>query len=247
MMLAMASLRGVSQSAGAAPGAPLRQLAEGFRYIRHHRRTRTLLLLFAITLLTTWTYQAIMPAYASERLGLGQTGYSLLMAAIGGGALVGALWVAGRAGTGKNRRGTVFGLVWGGAACVFLLGLVRHPALAVPLLVVTGFCQVGFFATANGLIQTSVPDELRSRVMGLWTFTFGATFPVGSLLMGFVSQAFGIPIAWCCGAVLMVLATGVLRWSLPARSVAEAEIAAERAVRLELEAEQAPGVGGPPA
>ena len=105
---------------------------------------------------------------------------------------------------------------------MFLLGLVRDVALAVPLLLAAGFCQVAFFATANGLIQASVPDELRGRVMGLWTFTFGASFPLGSLVMGTAAEAFGFPLAWCGGALVMALVTGWLRTTLPARGGAEA-------------------------
>lgn len=247
MILAMFSLRGVSPNTGVGEGGAFSQLVEGLRYVHGHRRTRTLFLLFAITILTTWTYQTLMPAYASEYLGLGESGYSLLMAVIGLGALIGALWVAGRAGAGGNRRGTVFGLIWIGGISVFLLGLLRHPVLAVPLLLLAGFCQVSFFATASGIIQMSVPDELRGRVMGLWTFTFGASFPLGSLVMGTVSENYGIPVIWCGGAAFMLVATIWFRSSLPPRGVVGKEMAAEQAARLELEAKQAPGVGGPPA
>ena len=120
--------------------------------------------------------------------------------------------------------------MWAGGLCVFVLGFVHDVRIALPLLVLAGFCQVGFMATANGMVQESVPDELRGRVMGLWTFTFGVCFPIGSQLMGLASEAFGIRAAWSGGAVIMILVSLVVYLRMPPRSEAEAEAAAERAV-----------------
>lgn len=225
-------------------GNPFRQLMEGLAYVQGHRRTRTVMLLFAITLLFTWTYQTVMPAYAKDRLGLEGPGFSLLASMIGVGALGGALWVAGRAGRGTRpvRRHEVYGLVWAGAACVFALGFVGTLALAIPILLVAGFCQVAFMATASGMVQESVPDELRGRVMGLWAFTFGLCFPLGALLMGGAAQVLGINAAWSGGAVLMVLVSLVVYLRMPPRTVAEVETAAERAPRT---TEEGPAVTDP--
>ena len=232
MSLALLGVRVKQRVVAPAVGSPLRQLLEGLRYVRGHRRTRTVMMLFAITLLFTWTYQTIMPAYAKDRLGMGESGYALLASVIGLGALFGALWVAGRVGMGTRpvRRNVVYGLVWAGGLCVFVLGFVHDVRIALPLLVLAGFCQVGFMATANGMVQESVPDELRGRVMGLWTFTFGVCFPIGSQLMGLASEAFGIRAAWSGGAVIMILVSLVVYLRMPPRSEAEAEAAAERAV-----------------
>jgi len=244
MALALIGVRARGRTATPATGSPLRQLLEGMRYVRGHRRTRTVMLLFAITLLFTWTYQTIMPAYAKDQLGMQESGYALLASVIGLGALGGALWVAGRSGRGTQplRRQVVYGLVWVGGLCVFLLGFVHDVWLALPLLVLAGFCQVGFMATANGMVQESVPDALRGRVMGLWTFTFGVCFPLGAQLMGAASQAFGINAAWSGGSVLMVLVSLVVYLRMPPRSVAEAEAAAERCAQT---TEEGPAVTDP--
>ncbi len=233
MILALLGLRLPRRTIAPAGGNPWRQLRAGFAYVRGHRRTRTVMLLFAITLLFTWTYQTILPAFAKDRLEMQESGYALLASVIGLGALLGALWVAGRAGSGTRpvRRHTVYGLVWAGALCVFALGFVQDVWIALPLLFLAGFCQVGFMATANGLVQESVPDALRGRVMGLWTFTFGLCFPLGSQLMGVVAQTFGIRVAWSGGALLMIVVSLIVYLRMPPRSVADAEAAVERAPR----------------
>ncbi|MFV1958345.1 MAG: MFS transporter [Planctomycetota bacterium] len=222
MTVALLGIHAPSSQPTRPSGSPVQQLAEGLRYVRGHRRTRTLIMLLAITILFTWTYQTVMAAFAKDRLGLDESGYSLLTSVPGVGALVGALWVAGRMGRVRPRRGLVSGLVWGGAAAVFLLGLVHQVGWAIPGLVAVGFCQVGFMASANAMVQESVPDALRSRVMGLWVFTFGLCFPVGAMLQGLVSQATSLTVTWSGGAVMTLLLSLVVWLTLPRRSAARA-------------------------
>ncbi|PJB64009.1 MAG: hypothetical protein CO095_15355, partial [Armatimonadetes bacterium CG_4_9_14_3_um_filter_58_7] len=54
-----------------------------------------------------------------------------------------------------------------------------------------GFGVIFYFATANTLIQSSVTDGIRGRIMGIWTLIFGAMAPAGSLLAGSVAQWLG--------------------------------------------------------
>jgi MFS family permease len=231
LIVALSGLRVPYEDVRVGTGSAWRQIAEGFRYVRGHRRTRTLLLLLAISLICTWTYQTLMPAFARDRLHMGEGGFGMLMAVAGAGALLGALWVAGRVGTLPARRNVVFGLVWTGTFCVGVLAFATHLAVVLPALLGAGFCQVAFMATANGMVQESVPDALRGRVMGIWTFTFGSAFPLGSLLMGWVSQGLGIRAAWAGGAVLTVLLTAAVRMRLPSAAAAAAEAAADREAR----------------
>jgi len=244
MLPALAAIRVPRRTIAPASGNAWRQLAEGLGHVRRHRRTRTVIQLFAISLLLTWTYQTLLVPFAKDRLGMGVEAYTLLASVVGSGALLGALWVAARASSGAQpvRRHVVFGLVWTGSACVFLLGFVAEVWLALPLLFLAGFCQLGFMATANGMVQESVPDELRARVMGLWTFTFGLCFPLGSLLMGGVAQAFDIRTAWSGASVVMVVLSLVVYLRMPRRSAAEIEQAAERAPKT---TEEGPAVTDP--
>jgi predicted MFS family arabinose efflux permease len=198
-------------------GSVLGQLAEGFRYVKGHRRTRTLLLLVFVTFVTMWPYQTFLPAIAVDALGLGDAGYGALLAVTGAGALLGALWVAGRAGRIPATRNVVYGLVWAGAACVAVVGTARSAAAVLPVLLAAGFFQVAFVATANTLVQESAPDDLRGRVMGIWTLVFGASYPLGSLAMGLVAERAGILWTFVGGAAAGLLVTTLVRWRMPPR------------------------------
>jgi predicted MFS family arabinose efflux permease len=199
-----------------------RQLAEGFRYVAGHRRTRTLLTLVFLAFVGLWPYQSLLPALADHELGIGASGYALLLAATGFGALLGALWVAGRSSTMAATRNVVFGLVWAGAVCVAAVGLTRSWEPAVPELVVAGFCQVAFVATANTMVQESAPDDLRGRVMGIWAFVFGASYPLGSFVMGRTAERYGMTWTFAGGAALVFATTLLVRLRTPPRSTSPA-------------------------
>jgi sugar phosphate permease len=61
-------------------------------------------------------------------------------------------------------------------------------------------------STSNTLIQTSVPDEMRGRVMGVWALIFGAMVPIGSLEAGALAHWIGTPVTIGFGAIVSALA-----------------------------------------
>jgi sugar phosphate permease len=55
-------------------------------------------------------------------------------------------------------------------------------------------------------VQTIVPDEMRGRVMGIWSLIFGGMIPFGSLEAGAVAHFFGTPTTLAVGAIVCALA-----------------------------------------
>jgi predicted MFS family arabinose efflux permease len=199
----------------------LQLVREGFAYVRETRRVKTLMLLLAVTGIFGWSYVALMPAYAQDVLSLSEAGYGALMSANGLGALAGALFVAGR-GEKRDPRRQVFGGLW--LFCLTLLGfaVVGHPLAAGAFIALSGAGLITFLSTSNTLIQLTVPDELRGRVMGVWGLVFGGALPVGSFLMGAVAQRFGVVVAMASGALVCLGASVLVYLKLPARSREEA-------------------------
>ena len=68
-----------------------------------------------------------------------------------------------------------------------------------------------YFATTNTLVQTSVSDAMRGRVMGIWALVFGGTIPLGGLESGLLSQAVGVPWTVAMGA-LVCAGAGLVAW-----------------------------------
>src|SRR5437667_330946 len=85
---------------------------------------------------------------------------------------------------------------------VLALSLSRNFYVALACLLVAGFGMLLFFSTSNTVLQTIVPDEMRGRVMGVWSLVFGAMIPLGSLEVGAVAHWLGTPFALGFGAII---------------------------------------------
>src|SRR6516225_1518935 len=174
---------------------------EGIVYSIRHQRVRTILLLFLAIGIFGWSYTVLMPAFARDVLGRGANGYGVLMSASGMGAFIGALAVATYGHLFVPRR-LALGGVWLFAASLFAVALTRNFYAALAFLFAAGFGMLLFFSTSNTVLQTIVPDEMRGRVMGVWSLVFGAMIPLGSLEAGAVAHWAGTPFALAFGAII---------------------------------------------
>jgi MFS family permease len=171
-------------------GSTLRHALGGLHYVRHNRRVLTILSLFSVVGVFGWSYAVLMPSYAQDVLHLGAAGYGTLMASTGLGAFTTAVL-----GASMPRRPAVLGGVWLFSVMLFLLSLSHVFALSMLCLAVAAFGLMVFFSTSNTLVQTSVPDEMRGRVMGVWALIFGGAIPIGSLEAGTLAHLAGTPVA----------------------------------------------------
>ena len=173
----------------------------GIVYSIKHQRVRTILLLFLAVGVFGWSYTVLMPAFARDVLNRGANGYGILMSASGTGAFIGALVVATYGHLFTPRR-LALGGVWLFSIALFALSLSRSFYFAMAFLFVAGFGMLLFFSTSNTVLQTIVPDEMRGRVMGVWSLVFGAMIPLGSLEAGAVAHWLGTPFALGLGAII---------------------------------------------
>jgi len=173
----------------------------GIVYSIKHQRVRTILLLFLAVGVFGWSYTVLMPAFARDALNRGANGYGILMSASGTGAFIGALVVATYGHLFTPRR-VALGGVWLFSIALFALSLSRSFYFAMAFLFVAGFGMLLFFSTSNTVLQTIVPDEMRGRVMGVWSLVFGAMIPLGSLEAGAVAHWLGTPFALGLGAII---------------------------------------------
>jgi predicted MFS family arabinose efflux permease len=191
-------------------GSMSRHIIEGFRYVAGHRRVRILLLLFGVVGIFGWSYSVLLPAYATDILHIGEGGYGALLSANGLGALLGALAVA-TFGSRVRPRLLVLGGLWLFSAMLLLLAFVRIYAVVLACLLVSGWGMMLYFSTTNTLIQTSVSDQMRGRVMGIWALVFGGMMPIGGLESGFLSHTVGVPWTIASGGLVCAIA-GLLTW-----------------------------------
>jgi MFS family permease len=177
------------------------RVAEGFTYARREPAVGLLLLVVAVFSLFAMNRLTLMPLFADQVLHVGATGFGFLMAAMGLGALAGALTLAFSPGLGADpRRQFWLGMIWVAALLTFSYS--RSFPLSLATLLVAGYCQISFVATANNRIQILTPDHLRGRVMALYAQALIGVGPVGSTQAGALATLFGAPWAMAIGAAV---------------------------------------------
>lgn len=182
----------------------LRNLAEGAAYTWHHRTLRSLMILALVPTLFAFPYAALMPIFAKDILHRGSTGFGIMMAAPGIGAVVGTLWLASLRSIEHRGRMLFIALVALGLGLV-AFSYSRSFALSLGILILIGAFQIICMTTNMTLLQLTVPDEFRGRVIGIYMLDQGLV-PLGSLLIGALASAFSAPVA----VFVMGLAVSVL-------------------------------------
>ncbi len=204
---------------------PLAQLREGLREVVVNPPVRLALILLAIIQIFGWSFQNLMAGIAQDELKLVEWQFGLLMSMFGVGAVGGALFVASR----SENRNTIRYLLASMlimAAGLFVFSFsdiwiflqspwwLLWPLMAVPM-AFAGFGGVMFLSASNTLIQTSVSDDIRGRVMGIWALGFGGIFPLGGLIMGiaadFITAMWAIRISAILLAVAWAWSASVIR------------------------------------
>ena len=198
-------------------GSAIASIIEGFRYVRHTKPVRALLLMLGLISLMGMPYAVLMPIFADQILHGGPKGLGLLMGAGGFGALAGALVLAAKKGIRGLGHWVAFAAMGFGASLI-LFSLSRTFWLSVVLLLPAGFSMMIGLASSNTLIQSLVPDKLRGRVMAVYSMMFMGMAPFGSLLAGALAHRLGAPgtvafggLACIAGALIFGLRLPVLR------------------------------------
>jgi len=194
--------------------SPLKQIREGLSYIWHHPTVRPLITLVAASNMFALGYLALLPAFARDVLHAGTVGYGFMSTAIGVGALAGALVLASLGN--YQHKGlvlTVGNLLF--PVMVIVLSFSRSYHLTLGILVIAGFGFMIQNATANTLVQTTVPDALRGRVMSVYMMVFLGFFPIGSLIAGSVAERFSVPAGAAVGGMVALVYGLHLFWRVP--------------------------------
>jgi MFS family permease len=197
----------------------LQQFAEGVSFVRRNFVFTGLIGLALFNSLFGMSYITLLPVYADLYFGAGPTGYGVLNAAHGAGALVGTLTVATIAHL-ILRRGTVMLIT---ATCLGALLMVfsRSPRmeLALPMLVLVGFSNTFYLTQVSTYLQQKVPDQLRGRVLSLYALCWNLV-PLGGLLAGTLAAAVDARFAVLFGGAMVAANALLLLTSRRLRAIA---------------------------
>jgi MFS family permease len=201
------------------------QLREGLVYVRRTPELAIPLLMMMVTGIFAYEFQVTLPIFAHDSLRSGAEGFGFLTAAMGVGAVAGALRVATKGTTGLRP----LTLAAAGLGVALLLTSVA-PSLPLALLTMAmvGWSSVTYMTTGNTTLQLGADPAMRGRVMSLWFVAFQGSTPIGGPLIGALIAATNPRIGIAAGGVACLIVAG-LALVAGRRMAAEALVMDERA------------------
>ena len=193
---------------------PIRtDLQVGLRYVRNHRLVLTLTVLVFISTFLAMPLITLMPSFATDVLhgfGTPAARLSLLMACQGLGAITGAL-IVGTLGQFKHMGAALLGVQTMLGLLLAAFAMSRMLPLSLVLLFVAGMFYMSTFSISFSLVQLTVPDELRGRVVSIYMVALRSGGPIGALTAGALADAFTAPTVMAMnGLVLSLVAVTLL-------------------------------------
>lgn len=207
----LAAMRGLPGQGPRATDSPWFHLIDGFRYAWNHGAVRPVLGMMAALTIAGMPAMVLMPFFADGIFHRGSQGLGALMGAMGVGAVVGTLVLAARARV--EGLGSVIVTSSATMGATFLVFSVSGWFwLSLAVMPVIGYAAMRQMASANTLIQTTIPDRYRGRIMALYSMTVVGLGPFGSLAAGALAQAAGARVTVAAGGVLALAASAIFAW-----------------------------------
>ena len=197
-----------------APGnlSPWRQMKSALDYLGQQPELRALLLMALAFSLFGISYSTVLPAFIDKVLMQGAGAFGTVNAMSGVGAVSGALIIAKWGDNGKRGKWLTWAIL-GFPLVLTAFALNRSYSVALVLAVLLGVGFMLTFTLINTLLQTQLVDEMRGRVLSLYTLTFFGFTPFGNLMIGSLSEWIGLSQALIISATLSLVTAGaVLLW-----------------------------------
>jgi predicted MFS family arabinose efflux permease len=199
--LAMTNIRRVGTASGGAGRNVLRASAEAYAYASQHPGIGPMLSLFAITTVGTRGFVELFPGFADSVFHRGAGGLSMLVSTVGLGAICGGAWMLFRPAL-TGLTAVVLGNTLLMSVAVIAFTATDQFYVALPFAFVAGTAMVITGVGAQTLVQAAVETQMRGRIMALYGMIFRAGPALGAVLMGTLSERYGLRLPLAIGAAV---------------------------------------------
>ena len=225
LILSMGTRSRGAVETGRGMGIILRNVVEGLRYMYHNPLVLSLVLLVVAHCGMTMSFESLFPVLSQNHLGMEGSekvlgSFSYLMVAYGAAAFVTALFLAGV--QTESTRGRLF--LWLGVLSgVTPLALAISLNLSLAMLGATamGFSQGGFMMLSQAMVQAIVPDAVRGRVMGVYSWHIQGFMASFNLVNGTLAgvTALTAPMILGAGAIGFLVVMAMSFGRVPLRQI----------------------------
>jgi MFS family permease len=203
-------IRPVDRRKARPPGAGAAAISEGLSYVWHRKDARAMVTLSALNAIFVFPFMIVlMVAFLTHVIGADKRDFAITMATSGVGAFIGAITLLRVPPEQRQRR--IFFVAMGIGVMLAAVSFTRWVPLTAACVCVLGYCTSTTMGLVSTILQSTVPDELRGRVMSINMLLFIGLMPLAALGGGALSDAVGLPWVMLGSAALyLVLATTVL-------------------------------------
>ena len=204
-------------------------LAEGFAYLKNTPSISIIMLMLALTGLLVLPYNTLLPIFAKVIFKGNAATYGYINSFIGLGAIGGSMFLASlKPGADLKFVLLINTLIFG--ICLMLFSHISYFPLAMLFATLTGFGMMSQTTIIMTIIQVNSAKKMRGRVMSYVAMAYFGMLPLGSLLIGAISQQTGAPNALLCQGIVALIIAAVF-----SKYLRKDKLAKKNAERLELE------------
>ena len=196
----------------------LGEFSEGFVYVRKAPVIGQIILMVAIASLLVMPYNTVLPVFAKVIFKGGASTFGYITSFVGVGALLGTIFIASRRPDTHLRRILFVSTLLMGVGLI-CFALIRNFPVAMLFAALTGFGGMTQYTICNIMVQSESEPHMRGRAIGIMLMAIFGMLPLGSLLVGAVSQRVGAPATVLGEGVISIVLALVFMESLISRSI----------------------------
>jgi MFS family permease len=182
----------------------LRELAEGFVYLKQTPIISVIMLMLTCLSLLVLPYDTMIPVFAKVIFKGNAATFGYISSFIGLGAILGSLFMASVKGVGRLKMVLLTSILILGTGLI-IFSRISNFSWAMPFAVLIGFGSLMPMTACITIIQVEAAPNMRGRVMSYVAMAYFGTLPLGSLLIGTISQKITVPITMLCQGVIALV------------------------------------------
>jgi len=181
----------------------LTSMKQGIRFVRRQGSMEALMVLAFLMTALGMPLRTYFPVFATDVFHKGPEILGTFYSVMGVGSIAGSLTMASLGNVRhKGRIALAMLMCLGAGVSGFCLS--KHLALSFALLFLTGVAMISVFTAVNSLVQLITTDEMRGRVMSVYSFAFRGGMPMGNLLTGRLVPLYTAPVVLTVNGVLLI-------------------------------------------
>ncbi|WP_316811264.1 MFS transporter [Pedobacter heparinus] len=182
------------------------ELEEGFKYISGDKDLSSMIVMIGISSLFVIPFNTLMPVFAKDIFNGNAGTFSWFESAAGLGSVVAAMYLANLKSAKPMMKISIIASAIFGLSLMFLSYSGILP-VALVFMTLSGLGMMAQTSSINTYIQTHAIPEMRGRAISYYVMAYQGMIPIGSLLIGWTTHAFGPRIAVCIAGLIGLLAT----------------------------------------